>query len=180
LLGGVLSLVLLSLHGAAYLQMKTDGPLQARAHQAVGVLWWVAIVGIVAIVVASFAVRPDFTQNFVRWPWLTVGPIAALAAIVKARRSWARRAERETFFATSALIAGLLASVFTGLFPRLLPALEGSPHPGLDIYNAAAPLGSMQIALGIYLVGMTIVLVYLVHIYRVWRGKVAEGASYQA
>ena len=49
---------------------------------------------------------------------------------------------------------------------------------GLDIYNAAAPPRSLRIAFAIYLVGMLIVAVYLVRIYRVWRGPIAVGASY--
>jgi cytochrome d ubiquinol oxidase subunit II len=178
LLGGVVSLMLLSMHGAAYLYLKTDGAMQARAHQAIGVLWWVAMAGVIAIVAASFGVRPEFAANFQRWPWLMILPIAALAAAVRLRHAWGRRLERETFVASSALIVGLLASVFSGLFPTLLPALEGSAHPGLDIYNSAAPEHSLRIALGIYLFGIAIVLTYLVRIYRVWGGKVAADAGY--
>jgi len=178
-LGGVVSLVLLTLHGAAYLFIKTDGEMQARARRAIGVLWWVSLAGIIAIVIASFLVRPDFTANFLRWPFLLIAPLLAVAALVMVKRYASRGAERETFISTGALIVGLLASVWSGMFPRLLPALEGSSaHPGLDIYNSAAPLHSMWTALGIYLFGMTIVLIYLVRIYRVWRGKVTADAGY--
>jgi cytochrome bd ubiquinol oxidase subunit II len=180
ILGGVLGLVLLSMHGAAYLGLKTDGPMHARAHQAVGALWWVVVGGVIAIVAASFAVRPDFTSNFLRWPWLLVAPLLAVGALVMVRVYHARRAERQTFMATGGLIAWLLVSVFGGLFPRLLPALDVTVHPGLDIYNAAAPASSMRIALGIYLFGMAIVVSYSIRIYRVWRGKVAVGAGYHA
>jgi cytochrome bd-type quinol oxidase subunit 2 len=72
------------------------------------------------------------------------------------------------------MIAGILAAVAVGLYPTLLPARPGSAHPGLDIYNAASPAGSLRIALGIYLFGMMLVGIYLVNIYKVWRGKVSE------
>ena len=72
LLGGVVSLVLLSLHGAAYLFLKTDGAMQARARRAIGVLWWVGHRGRHRDRDASFRVRPDFTANFLRWPWLMI------------------------------------------------------------------------------------------------------------
>jgi len=115
---------------------------------------------------------------------LFVWPILAAAALALIRVHWLRPAsgtrELRTFLSTSTLIVALLASVFSGLFPRLLPPLAGSPFPGLDIYNAAAPLRSLQIALAIYLVGMLIVVIYLVRIYRVWSGKVAAGAGYHA
>jgi cytochrome bd-type quinol oxidase subunit 2 len=53
----------------------------------------------------------------------------------------------------------------------LLPASAGSPNPGLDIYNAAAPHGSLRTAFIVYLIGQAMVRVYLVTVYRVWRGK---------
>jgi cytochrome d ubiquinol oxidase subunit II len=68
-------------------------------------------------------------------------------------------------------IAGTVASVAAGLYPVLLPGSEAS-HPGLDIYNAASPEGSLRIAFGVYLFGMLLVSAYLVNVYRVWRGKV--------
>ena len=95
--------------------------------------------------------------------------MASAAAIKYYRR---RDDDRAAFIGSAALIAGVLASVAAGLYPMLLPALEGSPHPGLDIYNAASPENSLRIALYVYLFGMTLVMIYLVNIYRIWRGKV--------
>jgi cytochrome bd-type quinol oxidase subunit 2 len=53
----------------------------------------------------------------------------------------------------------------------LLPARAGGAFAGLDIYNAAAPPGSLRTALTVYLIGMAIVGVYQVNMYRIWRGK---------
>jgi cytochrome bd ubiquinol oxidase subunit II len=176
LLGGVVSLILLSLHGAAYLALKTDGEMHDRAWKYIRGLWWPAVAGIMLIVGASFSVRPDFTANFLRWPVLLIWPLVAIGALIALWRYERRRDDVHTFMASSALIVGLLASVFSGLFPNLLPAQTGTVHPGLDIYNSAAPPRSMAIALAIYLLGMLIVGIYLVRIYRVWGGKVAADA----
>jgi cytochrome bd-type quinol oxidase subunit 2 len=72
----------------------------------------------------------------------------------------------------SSLSVSILGSVAAGLYPTLLPARPGSPRPGLDIYNAAAPEGTRRIALAIYMFGMMLVGVCLANIYRLWRGKV--------
>ena len=72
------------------------------------------------------------------------------------------------------MIVSTVASVAAGLFPVLLPARPGSPHPGLDIYNSAAATGSLRVALGVYLFGMTLIAVYMINIYRIWRGKVQQ------
>jgi len=89
----------------------------------------------------------------------------------------ARRNDRAAFLASAAYIAGILASTAAGLYPMLLPARDGSAFPGLDIYNAAAPAGSMRIALVIYLIGLSIVAVYLYNTVRIWKGK--SGPAYR-
>jgi cytochrome bd-type quinol oxidase subunit 2 len=81
------------------------------------------------------------------------------------------RHDGKAFASSAAIIASILGSAAAGLYPTLLPALPGSAHPGLDIYNASSPEGSLRIALAIYLTGMAIVAVYLIRIYRVWRGE---------
>ena len=176
ILAGLLSLSVLSLHGAAYLTLKTDGTMQARARRLAGTFRWVVVALVAAMTAASFIVRPDFTRNFAGHPALLVAPALALAALVALGRSWRRQQEARTFQASAVLIAGILASVAAGLFPRLLPALPGSGHADLDIYNAASPEHSLRVALGIYLVGMAIVIAYLSRIYRVWRGKARQGS----
>ena len=171
-LGGLLSVAVLMMHGAAWIALKAEGEVQARARRFARRLWWPAMALVAAMVAASFVVRPDFTRNFGAHPWLAVFPLATLAAASAIRRYRGKDDDLRAFLAGGAFIAGILASVAAGLYPQLLPARPGGPHPGLDIYNAAAPAGSMRIAFGIYLFGMTLVIVYLVNIYRVWRGKV--------
>ncbi len=171
LLAGVFALVTLSLHGACWAALKTDGPLQARARRFAAVLWTVTGVTLLGVIAASFIVRPDFTRNYTRYPLLSLWPAATIGGFVVNRRAIARRDDRGAFIGSSMFVAGVLASVAAGLYPMLLPASDGSAFRGLDIYSAAAPAYSMRIALAIYLAGMSIVAVYLVHVYRVWKGK---------
>ncbi len=175
---GLLGLVTLALHGATYLAMKTTGDFQARARRAITPLWAAAGIVLGLVIASSFVVRPDFPANFRAVPALLVIPAIAIVAGSGIPVFAARGRDGRAFAASAAFIAGLLGSAAAGLFPRLLPALAGSPHPGLDIYNSASPAASQQVALVIYLVGMTIVAVYLVRIYRVWRGKIRAGESY--
>jgi cytochrome bd ubiquinol oxidase subunit II len=172
ILGGLLSLATLAQHGAAWVALKTEGEVQARARRFAGRLWFMSTALLAAVVVASFAVRPDFTRNFLMRPWLGIFPLIAAAAVVLVPMYQARRDERKAFAAGGVMIASTVASVAAGLFPLLLPASRGSAHPGLDIYNSAAATGSLRVALGVYLFGMTLIGVYMINIYRIWRGKV--------
>ncbi|MFB3852902.1 MAG: cytochrome d ubiquinol oxidase subunit II [Vicinamibacterales bacterium] len=177
---GLLAVAVLLAHGGAYLALKTTGPVAERARRAVGATWWAVATLLAVVTAASFLVHPDFTSNFASQPALMLLPAAAAASLAAVAVFNSRRMERRTFQATSALIVFVLASVAAGLFPQLLPAISGSQHEGLDIYNAASPPRSLWIALGIYLVGLALVTIYLTRIYIIWGGKVRPGASYDA
>lgn len=176
-LGGLLGVAILAMHGASYLAHKTTGEVQARARRGAVPLFWVSVVLLAAMVGASFLVRPDFTANFARWPWLAIAPLATLAAAVMTFVFRRRDEDLRAFLASSAWILGILVSVAAGLYPELLPARPGSDHPGLDVFNAASPRGSLETALAVYAFGMALVIVYMVNVYRVWRGKVDESAD---
>jgi cytochrome d ubiquinol oxidase subunit II len=178
-LAGILSLAVLALHGSAYLAMKTDGQMHARAVRAVRRLWWPVTALIVAMVAASFPVRPNFGSNFVQAPGWFLVPALGAACFVALRAFSSAGADRRAFLASAGTIAGILGSVAIGLFPRLLAAPAGGTGPSLDIYNAAAPPHSLRVALGIYLVGMGIVVIYLTRIYKVWSGKVGKEDTYK-
>jgi cytochrome d ubiquinol oxidase subunit II len=137
------------------------------------VCFWITIVLLVVMVVASFVVRPDFTANFAKWPLLLAAPLLVIGAAMATHVYLRRGDELRAFLSSAAWIAGILLSVAAGLYPMLLPARAGSAHPGLDIFNSASPEGSLRTALGIYAFGMTLVTIYLVNIYRIWRGKVS-------
>jgi cytochrome d ubiquinol oxidase subunit II len=173
-LGGVLGIVTLAMHGAGWLAVKTRDELQARARRLQRRLTWATMAVVVAFVGASFLVRPDFIRNFLNMPLLLLVPLGGAAAFVGLIR-FGGKDDVTAFMASATIVASILGSAAAGLYPTLLPALPGSAHAGLDIYNAASPEGSMRTALMIYLAGMLIVGIYLVRIYRVWRG---ESSSY--
>lgn len=170
LLGGLLSVATLSMHGACWAALKMEGDLQVRARRFAGYGWVASAVLLAAMVAASFVVRPDFTENFTRHPGVLIIPGWTLAALALTRY-YVARDDRRAFVCSSGYIAGILACVAAGLYPMLLPAAAGSPYPGLDIYNAAAPHHSLRTAFVIYVIGISIVSVYLWKIYRVWKGK---------
>ena len=177
LLGGVLSVVTLALHGACWAALKMEGDLQLRARRVARAMWFPSAALVLAMIGASFVVRPDFTRNFTAHPILVGVPLIALASLAINWFAVRRGQDRRGFVASSGYIAGVLGSVAAGLYPVLLPASQGSATAGLDIYNAAAPAQSLRIALVIYLTGLTIVSGYLVYVYRVWKGK--AGSVYQ-
>ncbi|HEY3413635.1 MAG TPA: cytochrome d ubiquinol oxidase subunit II [Armatimonadota bacterium] len=181
ILGGVLGLCLLCLHGASYLALRTVGALQDRARKYASVLWWVVIALLVVVSAASLKARapgmPGFLDNFRAHPALFL--ITALGAGSAITMFVARKANRDkqAFLSSTALIVSILGSAAAAVFPYLL--LSRTPGvKGLTIYNTASSPYSMSTALGIYLVGMAIVAIYLTAVYRTWRGKVTADTAY--
>lgn len=177
IVGGLLAVATLALHGASWAAMKVDGDLQLRARRFARALWYPTAAFLLAMIAASFIARPDFTRNFLDYPFLLIWPAIAIGGLIVNMMAVRRGEDGRAFLASGAFIAGTLASVSAGLYPVLLPATPGSGVAGLDIYNAAAPPHSLQIALILYLVGLAIVTVYLVHVYRVWQGR--SGGAYR-
>ena len=174
LLGGLLAVATLILHGACWAALKTGGDLRLRARLFARIAWVPAAGLLLLMVLVSFVVRPEFVSNFRSWPILCLLPIATVAALVANVLAVRTGNDSRAFMASSGYIAGILGSVAAGLYPLLLPAAAGSGFTGLDIYNAAAPPQSLRTALIVYLVGLAIVTVYLVNVYRIWKGP-AEG-----
>lgn len=175
ILGGLLSVAVLCLHGAAFLAMKTEGALSARARRVAGGVWMVALLLVLGFATSSFAVRPGFADNFGHMPVLILLPVLALGALSAIPVLLRRAQDGRVFAATSVLIISLLGSAAAGLFPRLLPALGNHPAADLTIYNAASGNSSLVPALVMNLIGMTGVLAYTLYVYKVWSGKVVVG-----
>ena len=176
LLGGVLSLVALALHGAAYLAMKTDGALQQRApalDRAALVRhgdrsWPRSWRRASSCGPTSRRTSPAGRRcrcfrcagprRRSRRPGLRAAGRRHRARSSRARRSSSRRSAPRPPASTRACC----------------PASPAAAHAALDIYNAASSPTACAIALAVYLVGMALVGVYLVTLYRVWRGKTTD------
>jgi cytochrome d ubiquinol oxidase subunit II len=172
LLGGLLSVATLCLHGAAFLAMKTEGALQSRVRRLAGGLWLAVLLLTFGFVTASFMVRQGFAENFGHAPILFLLPLVTVGAMASIPLFVRRAQDTQLFAATSLLIASLLGSAAAGLFPRLLPALGNHPLADLTIYNAASANHSLVAALVMNLIGMSVVLAYTLFIYKIWNGKV--------
>src|SRR5215475_12197197 len=63
-IGGLLALVALSVHGALYVAVKTEGELQLRARKAAGYLWIALLLLTMASLPASVIARADMLINY--------------------------------------------------------------------------------------------------------------------
>src|SRR5436190_1727759 len=76
IIAGVVALVALTLHGAHYLALKTEGDLNLRARGVAASLWPVLVMVTLASLVATLIVPPELLDNYKRVPVFHVIPCA--------------------------------------------------------------------------------------------------------
>ena len=197
LLCGLVSVSMLTTHGAVYLSVKTDGEIaqRARAASRAGALLWLGLFalagvwlwrsgyGLVITGGAAPAATPDplaksavlsagaWFANYQRWPaaWLlpALGLAAPLAVVALARF----RRRLLVFVVSSLGIAGVIGTVGVSLFPFLLPS-SSHPASSLTVWDSSSSqrtLWTMLIVVGLFL---PIVMLYTGWVYHVLRGPV--------
>lgn len=148
--GGVVAMVALALHGALYLAVKTEGSLQERARTGANFLWIAVLVLTVVSLPASMIARADTLANYRAYPVLFSIPILvllALAGIIHFSRS---HDDRKAFTSSCANLAIMLVGAAVGLYPRLLPSTNGAAR---DITIEKTLSGPHNLAGGTCLVG---------------------------
>jgi cytochrome bd ubiquinol oxidase subunit II len=166
------TLIAVTLHGALYLVLKTEGPLNERAR--IVVKWlWPALVAFSAItLIATVWVRPDLLDNYRASPagWIIPALVAlALGGIFHFTRT---RRERNAFLSSCLYLVAMLAGAAFGLYPDLLPSSSG-PASSLTIYNAAAGRSSLSLGLIWWGAGMLLAVGYFAFVYTMFRGKIS-------
>jgi len=166
---GLLSASISLAQGSAWLMLKTEGAVAARARRAAVAGIAAALVLWVVVTVWSRVEAPGLWGAFGGiLPW--AAPVVVAAGIGTA--GLAVRAGRAglAFLGTSSAIAGLVATLGLGLWPILVPAREvGEP---LTVAATASSDLSLTVMIVVALVGMPLVVFYTAWVYRAFRGKV--------
>jgi cytochrome bd ubiquinol oxidase subunit II len=175
-IGGLVALVALTLHGALWLTIKVSGDLEQRARRIIRPLWIILAALTVVSLIATIAVRPQNLDNYYRYPFTFIVPVGVLASLGGILLFNRRAQPVRAFLSSSAYLFFMLAGACWGLYPTLLPA---STHSGFDITLDRALSGPHTLAVGLvwWLIGMTLAVGYVVFVYSRFRGKAdtAEG-----
>ena len=172
LLVGVASALTLAVHGGLWLVLKTEGDFEERARRFAARCWTALFALMLAVTAASFAIQPNFSSQFRKYPWGAAFVVLAVAGMIGERVLSRRRRDLQAFLASGLSIAGMLCSAAFGVFPNLLPS-NTAPELGLTIYNAATADHGLVVGLWWSLPGMALAIGYSVFVYRRFAGKLA-------
>ncbi len=169
-IGGLVALVALTLHGALWLTIKVSGDLEQRARRLVTPLWIVLIALTVISLWATIHVRPASLANYSAYPFTYAVPVGAAVSLVLIW-VWNRNEQPVKAFVASCLyLFFMLAGACWGVYPALLPATTGSER---DITLARAISGEHTLMVGLvwWAFGMTLAVGYVVFVYSRFMGK---------
>ena len=110
----VAALMTLAVHGALWVALKTEGPVEERARRLVRLLWWGLVTVTAAVTLASFSVQPHLKESFGARPWGYVFPLLAVAGLAGIRLGGGRREGLDAFLSSCVFILGMLCSLVSG------------------------------------------------------------------
>ncbi|KPL52607.1 cytochrome d ubiquinol oxidase subunit 2 [Prosthecomicrobium hirschii] len=201
LLCGLVSLAMLTGHGAVFVALKTEGPVADRARVA-GALFpglhvllftlaglWIAkglpgyaLVGAVAHdgpsnpLVKEVAIVPgQWLKNYEAWPLLKAAPIAGLAGSVLTAVLVVVKRPGFAFVTSAIAIFGTISTVGVSMFPFLMPS-SIAPGASLTVWDSSSSQLTLFVMLCATLLFLPIVLAYTAFVFRVLRGKMTAEA----
>jgi len=178
LLIGLVGFAMFATHGALYLVLKTEDNLAQQAANWARKAWGVYLGLFVVASAVTVIAQPRLLNNYKSVPVLWLLPLFALGTIIMIGVFSKRGEQIKAFIASALSIAGLMAMSGAALFPNLVPAL-GKPEWSLTVMNASSSSLTLKTMFILVLVGMPVVIVYTVWVYRTFAGKVKlEGDSY--
>lgn len=198
LLAGGLALAMTVFHGATYLQLRTEAPLQQRARRAAmaaGLVapllfaaagWGVAELPGYVLQGAAAADAPSYPLakqvirqpgawlgNFARWPALWLIPATGLLApLAGALLAWAGR-PLAAFAASGLTVAAVVTTAGVAMFPFLLPS-RLQPAASLTVWDASASRLTLAWMFWAAVLLLPVIVLYTGWCYRKMRGPVTE------
>ncbi|MAY38184.1 MULTISPECIES: cytochrome d ubiquinol oxidase subunit II [Spongiibacter] len=199
LLSGLISVSMLMMHGATWLQMKTADTLRGRAElvaQRLGIVTpvlfilagvWVAF-GLDGYVITSpvdgnaasnpvlksvDTVPGGWLDNYARYPWMLIAPVLGIVGpILVSLQSRSHRAGW-AFVASCISLAGIILTAGFSMFPFLMPSTT-MPSASLTVWDATSSHFTLSVMFWVAVVLVPIVLSYTAWTFYVMRGRIRE------
>ena len=199
LLAGITSVTLLAMHGATYLQLRTQGVLRQRATVASR---WMALAMMAAFGLAGIwlstgmeglriTAMPDgsgsvqplaksvaivegaWLDNYNQAPLTMLAPLAGFAGALGVLFFSGRGRGILSFAASTVAVLGVLLTAGVSLFPFIMPS-NIDPVSSLTIWDATSSHLTLSIMFWAAVIFVPLILLYTFWAFRVMRGRVTE------
>jgi cytochrome d ubiquinol oxidase subunit II len=198
LLCGILSVTMLTYHGAAYLGLKTEGEILKRAEKILKFFPLIAgalfiaggfflkiipcykIIEFAGTLANSNPLNKKVISDIGCWldsysqrSWIVFAPILAIFMQILIPFLLKFKYYATLFIASSLSVFAIIATVGLTIFPFILPS-NLNPSASLTVWDASSSHLTLLVMLIATLIFMPIIILYTSFIYRVMRGKINE------
>jgi cytochrome bd ubiquinol oxidase subunit II len=170
LMGGLFTLTSFILYGALFLSLKTTDELQQSSRKAVRNFRLLSLLSIALFAASTLLATDTFSRLgvvSVTLPVLAILAVAASGIFIRQKR------EGRAFIATALAILLTMASLFEGLYPRVMVSSLNSEW-SLTIMNVSSSPYTLKIMTIIAAIFVPIVMVYQAWAYWIFKKRVNE------
>jgi len=170
---GVISVLVLAIHGANWIILKTNASINEKLK---AVIFKLSIVLLVLTVFSLFIwhiINPSPFQNFLDRPLLFIFPLIYLIGLVGLLFIHKLKKEGHGFVLSTMLVVGGISFSLASMFPIILPSTNDI-NPALTIFNMAAPKYGLSIGTNWALIGGLLIVIYILVQKRFRGGKIDD------
>jgi len=170
-IGGVVALVALALHGALWLALKAPGDLETRARSAAGRIWWALLLLTIVSLAATIEVQPHSLRNYLAFPPAFIIPAGVFLSLFVMHYYNRRKQALTAFLSSCCYLFLMMAGAAYGLYPTLLPSIV-DPAQNITVSRAISGPHTLRVGLVWWIIGMILAFGYFTLVYWMFRGKV--------
>nr|WP_296917543.1 cytochrome d ubiquinol oxidase subunit II [Thiocapsa sp.] len=205
LLAGVLSVTMLTMHGAVWLQVRTAEPIASRAKGAVRLFAWVSIAvfalagvwlmlgvdGFRVVSMPALDATPNpltkevvqesgaWLANYVSYPWTLGFPVLGFVGLWMTLRLAASDRPGLGLVTSSLALTGIILTAGVSLFPFILPS-KTDPNSSLIVWDAVSSHLTLTVMFWAALIFIPLILAYTTWTYaKMWRRVTVEEVKEQ-
>jgi cytochrome d ubiquinol oxidase subunit II len=201
LICGIMSVSLLSSHGACFLLIKTEGEIAKRCKKIAQILPWINIslfalggFSIIFIIdgyqvikfVSTSADSNPLNKEVIKqtglWlksyqnhPWITLAPFIGFAGQIFSCLFVRLNHFGKAFIASAISIFGIISTCGLTIFPFILPS-KLNPNYSLTVWDSSSSHKTLAVMLVAVVVLLPVVIAYTSWVYRIMRGKVTNSS----
>jgi cytochrome d ubiquinol oxidase subunit II len=199
LLCGLVSVAMLVMHGAAWLQLKTQGAIadRVRSYGSVAALATVVLYACAGAMLWAYIDGYRITStidplgpsnpllktveghvgawfvNYAAHPWTLAAPVLGLLGALGAWLGLRLRREIFTLLCSATSVGGIVLSVGASMFPFILPS-SIDPRASLTVWDSSSSHLTLFIMLVVTAIFIPLIVAYTTWVYHVLWGKVDE------
>ncbi|OGU40277.1 MAG: cytochrome d ubiquinol oxidase subunit II [Ignavibacteria bacterium GWB2_35_12] len=168
---GITAVLLIRMHGKIFLAVKTEGEIQQRVAKGINSSLILFVIAYIFHGAWTIILYPGVIKNFVAFPVWFILPAFIILSIIVIPGFINSQLYFRAFVASCTIIAFCIAIAAIDIYPNLVIS-NPNPENSLTIFNASSSQKTLMTMLIIACIGLPLMFIYKIFVYRIFRGKV--------